>query len=154
MFNFLQTIWQDLHPIIVHFAIGGLFLSFAFTVLNRIRPSAALNETSWILLVVGVLAALPSVVTGLIAHFPYENTAVAGDIEPHQLLGMFGAIFTLGLLVWRWRARRNKNDIGASGAYLALAVIGLAWLFVLGGTGGNLVYQFGVNVRAINPLLK
>ncbi len=154
MFNFLQTIWQDLHPILVHFAIGGLFLSFAFSLLNRLRANATLNETSWVLLAVGALAALPSVVTGLIAHEPYENTAVASAIQPHQLLGMLGTLATLALLVWRWRSRRAGKDIGQSGVYGVFALLGLAWLFVLGGTGGNLVYQFAVNVRAINPLLK
>ncbi|NUM44524.1 MAG: DUF2231 domain-containing protein [Anaerolineales bacterium] len=153
MFDFLQNIWLDLHPIIVHFAIGGLFLSFALTLLARFRPNATLNETSWILLVVGVVAAIPATVTGLIAHFPYEDTALAAAIEPHQFLGMLGTLATLGLAVWRFNARRKGRDIGAHPVYVGLIVAGLVWVVLLGGTGGNLVYELGINVRGVNPLL-
>jgi hypothetical protein len=38
--------------------------------------------------------------------------------------------------------------------YVGLIVLGLVWVVLLGGTGGNLVYELGVNVRGINPLLK
>lgn len=154
MFNFLQNIWLDLHPIIVHFAIGGLFISFALSLLARFRSNPTFNEASWILLVVGGLATLPSVITGLIAHSPYEETALVSAIEPHQFLGMLGTLAVLGLLVWRTLARRKGKDIGAHPLYLAIASLGLVWLVLLGGTGGNLVYELGINVRGINPLLK
>ena len=154
MFDFISHIWLDMHPIIVHFAIGGLFLSFAFTLLAWFRPNAALSEASWILLVVGVAAAIPATITGLIAHFPYEETPLAAAIEPHQLLGMLGTLATLGVLGWRFIARRKGQDIGAHPVYVGLIVLGLVWVVLLGGTGGNLVYELGVNVRGINPLLK
>lgn len=73
MFNFVQNIWLDLHPMIVHFALAGLFLSFGFTLLARIWTNAAFIETSWVLLVVGVVAAVPAVITGFLAHLPYEG---------------------------------------------------------------------------------
>ncbi|MBI3241265.1 MAG: DUF2231 domain-containing protein [Chloroflexi bacterium] len=154
MFDFAQNIWLDLHPMIVHFALAGLFLSFALTLWTRIRPNARLNELSWILLVVGVAAAIPSTVTGLIAHSPYEESALAAAIQPHQFSGMIGTLVSAGVLIWRFVARRRGNDIDMHPAYLGLAVLGLAWLVVLGGTGGNLVFELGVNVRGINPLLK
>lgn len=154
MFDFVQNIWLDLHPMIVHFALAGLFLSFALTLWARIRPRASLNELSWILLVVGVAAAIPSTVTGLIAHLPYEESALAAAIEPHQFLGMIGTLVSTGVLIWRFTARRQGKDLDAHPAYLGLAVLGLAWLVVLGGTGGNLVFELGLNVRGVNPLIK
>jgi uncharacterized membrane protein len=51
-------------------------------------------------------------------------------------------------------ARRRGKDISAHPLYIGIAVAGLLWLFLLGGTGGNLVYQLGVNVRGVNPLNK
>lgn len=154
MFDFIQNIWLDLHPILVHFAVAGLFLSFALTLLARFRPNAALNEASWILLVVGVLAAVPSVVTGLIAHLPYEETELASVIEPHQLLALIGTVVMIGVVFWRWRARRQGKDLHANTIYLGIVVLGLVWIFLVGGTGGNLVYELAINVRGINPLLK
>lgn len=153
MFAFFQNIWLDLHPIIVHFAIGGLFMSFALTLLARFRPSVALNQASWILLVVGVVAAIPATVTGLIAHFPYEETTLAAAIEPHQFLGMLGTLATLGMAGWRLNARRKGQDLGTHPVYVGLIVLGLVWVVLLGGTGGNLVYELGINVRGVNPLL-
>lgn len=153
MFDFVQTIWQDLHPMIVHFALAGLFLSFAATLAAGFFPKLPLHEFAWYLLVVGVAAALPAVVTGLISHTAYENTALAATIEPHQFLGMLGTLASVGVLAWRFVARRRGQDIGAHAGYVGLAVIGLAWLVVLGGTGGNLVFQHAINVRGVNPLL-
>ncbi len=59
----------------------------------------------------------------------------------------------VGLVLWRGWSRRKGNDIGRGTLYLGLAGLGLLWLFVLGGTGGNLVYEYAVNVRGVNPLL-
>ncbi|MCG3208194.1 MAG: hypothetical protein FOGNACKC_01796 [Anaerolineae bacterium] len=154
MFNFVQNIWLDLHPMIVHFALAGLFLSFGFTLLARIWTNAAFIETSWVLLVVGVAAAVPAVITGFLAHLPYEGTALAEAITSHQFLGMIGTLVCIGLLVWRFFARRRGQDIGGHPAYLGLVALGLVWLVLLGGTGGNLVFELGVNVRGVNPLLK
>jgi len=123
MFDFLQHIWQDTHPIIVHFAIAGLFLSFAFSWLARWRSNPFFNEASWYLLLIGVAAAVPSVVTGLIAHSPYEETALASAIEPHQFLGMLGTLACLGLLIWRLIARRAGKDVDSHPVYLGLVGI-------------------------------
>lgn len=154
MFNFIQNIWLDLHPMFVHFALAGLFVSFGLTLLARVWTNTILNETSWVLLIIGVAAAIPATITGLIAHFPYEETSLAATIEPHQFLGMIGTAVAAGVLSWRFLARRRGQDIDAYPAYLGLALIGLVWLVLLGGTGGNLVFELGVNVRGVNPLLK
>lgn len=154
MFNFVSNIWLDLHPMVVHFALAGLLLSYGFTLLARFRSSVTLNETSWVLLVAGVAAAIPAVITGLVAHLPYEGTALAEAITSHQFLGISGTLVAIGLLVWRFLARRRGQDVGGHPAYLGLAALGLVWLVLLGGTGGNLVFELGVNVRGVNPLLK
>ena len=151
MFDFLGNLQRDLHPIIVHFPIALLVLSFTLSLFWQ--RNERLNAASWLLLVVGGFATLPAVVTGLISHLPYEDTALAGVIEQHQLLGLIGSALTLGLLTWRYRSRRKGNDVGSKPYYLAIAGIGIVWLVVLGGTGGNLVYEYGTNVDGINPLL-
>ena len=154
MFDFIPNIWRDLHPMVVHFELGGLFMSFGFTLLARVTGNTKLDELSWVLLVVGVLAAIPSAITGIVSHLPYESLPVASAIEPHQMLGMLGTFVSIGVLFWRFIARRRGKDIGAHPLYIGIAVLGLLWLFVLGGTGGNLVYQYAINVRGVNPLPK
>ncbi len=93
-----------------------------------------------------------AVITGLIAHFPYEGTELNALIEPHQLSAMFGTVLIIALVVWRGLSRRRGRDIGQKGWYVAIAVLGLVWIFVIG-TGGQLVYGYAVNVREVNPLL-
>ena len=151
MFDFLANLQRDLHPIVVHFPIALLVLSFILSLFWR--RSERLNSVSWLLLVVGGLATLPATVTGLISHIPYEETELHGVIEQHQILGLVGTLLTLGLLIWRYLSRRRGTDIGTKPYYLVIAGIGIVWLFVLGGTGGNLVYEYDVNVDGVNPLL-
>lgn len=151
MFDFVGNIVNDLHPIFSHFPIALLVLSFGLTILAKVWPN--LHEPSWLLLWTGGLSAIPSTVTGLIAHEPYETTALHEVIETHQFLGMVGTLVMIGLVIWRFRSRRQGGDVGTGIPYLAFAVVGLLWLFVLGGTGGELTYEYGINVRGVNPLL-
>lgn len=151
MFDFVGNILNDLHPIFVHFPIALLLVSFGLTAVARLRPE--FHETSWLLLVLGGLSTLPATITGLIAHEPYEETASMMFIQSHEMLGIIGTVFTLGVLLWRWQSRKRGEDVGLTTPYLAVAIVGMLWLFVLGGTGGELVYEHGINVRGINPLL-
>ena len=41
----------------------------------------------------------------------------------------------------------------ASSSEKGVVTVGLLWVVVLGGTGGPLTYEYGINVRGINPLL-
>ena len=152
MFDFVATIPQDLHPILVHLPIGLLLVSFVLSFAARRWPH--LQETSWLLLVLGGLATLPATISGLVAHIPYEETALVEVIEVHQLLGLVGTAVTLAVLGWRWRSRRAGRDVGQSPLYLGVVAVGLVWLVVVGGTGGELTYEYGINVRGVNPLLR
>jgi len=151
MFDFLSNIPQDLHPLLVHFPVALLSLSFLLWFWSR--RSAGLRETEWLLFAAGALGTLPATITGLVAHAPYEESTLAEVIQPHQLVAMLGTPAILALLVWRWRCRRRRDDIVRRPWYLALALAGLAWIFIVGGTGGSLVYDHAINVRDVNPLL-
>jgi len=151
MFGFVNTLFNDLHPIVVHFPVALFTLSFLLVFAGRIWPQV--RQTEWLLFVLGAITALVAVITGLIAHQPYETTGLNTVIEPHQLSAMFGTVLIIALVVWRGLSRRRGRDIGQKGWYVAIAVLGLVWIFVVGGTGGQLVYEYAVNVRGVNPLL-
>lgn len=82
MFDFIRNIPNDLHPIFSNFPIVLFVLGFSLTYLGRIWPQY--HETSWPLFALGVLSAIPSTITGLIAHFPYETTELHEVIELHN----------------------------------------------------------------------
>lgn len=154
MFEFTTHLIEDLHPILNHFPIALLVLSF-FLVFARRRWNS-LAYTEWLLFAWGAIMTLPASISGLIAHEVYEESDLHGTIETHGLPANIGTVVMLAMVVWRWRSRRfdPANDIGNRGWYLAFAIAGLLWIFFVGGTGGSLTYDHGINVRAVNPLLK
>ena len=74
-------------------------------------------------------------------------------IEIHQMLGVLGTLSMLLIVGGRFWRRRQQKDFGWSHGYRVLAAVGLIWVTILGGTGGQLTYEYAVNVRTINPLL-
>ena len=54
---------------------------------------------------------------------------------------------------WRWFSRRRGADAGTTPLYLVVILVGMVGLVLSGMTGGDLVYDYGINVRGVNPLL-
>ena len=144
---------EDMHSIIVHFPISLLVLVAALTVYVQFRRNDGLTLTSWILLSLGTLGAIAASITGLISHFPYEETELHGVIETHQWWSFGVTALFIGLTVWRWMSRRNGRDAGESLPFLGVTLLGTVGLVISGMTGGDLVFDYGINVRGINPLL-
>lgn len=151
MFEFVANIGNDLHPIINHFPIALLSLSFVLAFLARVKPD--LGTTEWWTFAIGAIMTLPATITGLIDHFPYEETNLHEVVEVHQLISIVGTLIMLIAVGWRYVSRRRGLDIGNSQLYLLFAVVGIVWIFISGGTGGSLTYDYGINVRGVNPLL-
>jgi uncharacterized membrane protein len=149
----VSILLTHLHPSLIHFPIALLFVSVALDMLAR-RASAmqrSLRFSRWLSLLLGSVATLPAVLTGLIAHLPYEQSPLIDVIEVHQYLG-FGTTLLFGALTgWRWRTRRQQRDAAASWLYVGVAVVGLAVLVLTGMTGGNVVYQYGIGVAHNTP---
>jgi len=124
MLNFLSTLTQDLHLLIVQFPIALFPLSFLFALLARFWPK--LRETERLLLVIGTLAAFVAVITGLIAYLPYEDTLLTAVIEPHQFSALIGTIAMIAIIVWQAISRRKGKDLGQTPFYLVFALLGLA----------------------------
>lgn len=137
------------HPLLVHFPIALLFASWALDVASRRWPQ--LRQTAWIVLLLGTIAAIPTAITGIIAHFPYEESAFIGDIERHEQLALSTTALFIALAAWRWWRRRNGDEIGSTWLYLGLALVGLVLLTLTGANGGYLVYDLGVGVRGVAP---
>ena len=142
---------QDAHPILVHFPIALLVVCGVMSYAGLRYPH--LLETTWLLLLIGGLSTIPVTISGLIAHIPYEETALYEVVERHQMFGFVTTVVFLALIGWRWQARRAGADNGFSWPFLIGLTIGVLFVFMAGSTGGDLVYDYAVNVRAVNPLL-
>ena len=151
MFDFIANIFNDFHPIMVHFPIALLLVSFGLSITARFKPKWL--SAAWITFLIGALGTIPATISGLISHIPYETTELHDVIQTHQLLGFATTLIFIGLLIWRWVKLRQGIDIGNSGLFIGAMFIGLIFLTLTGGNGGELVYTHAVNVRGINPLL-
>ena len=150
MFEFLSHLTDDLHPALNHFPIALLTVSFLLSF--AARRWTGLRATEWFTFCWGAIMAVPTAITGLIAHEPFEELPVHATIEQHGLPANIGTLFMVAMVIWRYRSRRKGNDVGERSWYLAFAVIGLIWIFIVGGTGGSLTYNYGINVRGTTPL--
>jgi uncharacterized membrane protein len=145
--NPLDHLRDYLHPILSHFPIALLVVSVALDLAGRRFPSTRPN--AWLLLVLGTLGAVAATGSGIVAHFPYEESAAHDAISTHQFQGIGTTILFIALTAWRWWSRRRGADAGASWAYTVFSVAGVALLTVTGMSGGELVYEWGVAVKGV-----
>lgn len=146
--GFLENLLNHVHGATTHFPIALLFLSAGLDVFARRWPG--LRSAAWLLLALGAVGTVVGTLTGLAAHFAYENVERLHDpIERHQNLGFVTTAIFAGLAAWRWRSVRGGKDVGGTRLYLVLMLLGLAVLGLTGFLGGNLNLEWGVGVRGI-----
>ncbi len=137
------------HPRLVHFpiALGLVGVVFVAWGLLRARPTwTAYGRTSLLLGWLGVLAAA---LTGLIDQSRAPDTpAVRDTINLHISVGV-ALIVVFGLaLYWPLRDRKLFAASQKRWAYLALLLVGAAFIVLEAWLGGQLVYKLGVGVAA------
>lgn len=154
-----------LHPASVHFPIALLLLGSALGLVHISgRWPWDLRRTVWILLVAGWVGAAVAVLTGLLAQAPLAPDApYRGVLNWHigtglaQLL-LYGFLLYRGWLFTRGKARKRRaatnnpatdllDDRGARTWLVVVLVTGMAMIVATGWYGGQLVYEFGVNVQ-------
>jgi uncharacterized membrane protein len=126
------------HPIMVHFPIALFFVSLALDLLGMIRRDAALHIAGFYNLVIALLSAFASLVTGYIAflrlHFPFE-----GVTRNHIILALSTTVLMTILYAIRVH-RHEKMSTGARVLYLIVGMIGVVTLALVGHYGGEMVY--------------
>ena len=145
---------EDLHPITAHFPIALLVVFTGLTVFAAFRRNGWVLEASWLLLLLGTLGAVVATVSGFVSHFPYEETKVHDVIEVHLRWSVAVTVIFIVLTVWRLVSRLRGSDVGSSIPFAAFVVLGTGVLTMSGMTGGDLVFDYGINVRGVNPLLE
>jgi uncharacterized membrane protein len=140
----------DLHPLFVHLPIAGWLFAAALALWPR--RGEAVDFALGFVLLAGTLGALPSVVTGLIAHEPYEVLPVHDAVSRHQLAALGTTLaFMVASVLWLWDRRRGgalRQGLPFRGAVVVLTAL----VLFTGWSGGYLVYEEGLNTPA-DPLL-
>jgi len=98
MSDLLSNALTHLHPMLVHFPIALLVVSWVLDIAARWAPSLRLS--GWALLFLGALGTIPAVISGIVAHFPYESTSAIRAIAAHERLGQLTTLFFV-MRYWR-----------------------------------------------------
>lgn len=140
---------HPIHPVVVHFPIGLLCASVAFDALAPRWPTGGLRETSLYTLPAGVMIAALAVATGGMEEDMAEWAGAPESVlELHESLGtvtlaVFVALLGLRLsMAWGWIREVRSLTLG-------LGVTGIVILVLTGYWGGELVYAYGIDVKAV-----
>ena len=140
---------HPIHPIVVHFPIGLLCASVAFDALAPRWSTGGLREASLYTLLAGVMSAALAVATGGMEEDLAERAGAPESVlELHESLGtvtlvIFVALVGLRLaMAWGWLKETRSLTLG-------LGVTGIVILALTGYWGGELVYTYGIGVKAV-----
>jgi len=145
---------QEIHPILVHFPIVFFLTLGAFDVIALVRGvkifgrSCASSISTGLAALAGVSAIFVSFFGDMAADVAVRSGVPEARLETHETLGTTTAIF-VGiwalvriLLWWRDQALSSRGRTAAVGIEVAGALLVITTAYF----GGQLVYDFGVNV--------
>ena len=146
------------HPQIVHTPIALLIFSALFALLGRLLDRDWLRKTAMVMLVIGALGAFVAMRSGYYAHdVPEDKQGVPEEaIDDHAAKALITFRLAMAALLAYVIATRLKGN-----AKTAVSVLGLALQIsaavsvgITGKEGGELVYEYGANVKVDGKLVK
>ena len=134
------------HPIFVHFPIVFWFAALLFELLAVWRTSDEMQRTASRMLYWGTLAALVTVLTGLVAEKSVPPGVAQRVVGIHQALMLVSTSLAGALCIFAFSVRRNFTVQLRKAMLLGLCV--LAVLVIFGADrGAQLVYEYGSAVN-------
>jgi uncharacterized membrane protein len=128
-----------LHPMLVHLPIGILFLAFIFECLSRFRRYKKLRSAIQPALLLGVLSAIASAITGwyLSQEGGYDNEL----LDRHKSLGIATTVFVAIVYVLRRSSGKFFQDKSRKNAFYFFLFIPLIILVsITGHFGGSMTH--------------
>lgn len=147
-----KNLGHPLHPALVHLPVGLFAGSLIFDILSFFQQSPAAGNffvnASWYCLLIGVIAAIPTAVTGLSEFLDLPaNTRVQRIGLTHLILNV---VLVVGYAIQLFARDTNAFSVGAGSFVFNL--VEFALLGYSGYLGGRMAYEFGVGSRtSINP---
>ncbi|KXS96432.1 hypothetical protein AC578_3215 [Pseudocercospora eumusae] len=172
---------KPVHPATVHFPISFLFLGYALDTLNHVRSSLPngvssnlaspndMTRASYYLLSLGLITAIPAVVTGgreLMVMLNKQGMKDAdGTVKPKVKAAFAHAVFNdvvLALSTYIWYHKRSlanqtlqlqgnvESAYAPSKGMVIAGVIATILMLMAANIGGVLTYNFGVGFSTIS----
>ncbi len=136
---------HPIHPMLVHFPIGFLVLSFLLDLVSLVFPEVpGLLRGSFYAMLLGIIAALLAAVPGIVDYSEIRRDHPGKVIASrHMILNLvIVAIYGINL----WIRSSALSDPKISLLPFLLSIIGIGLLSVSGYLGGRLVYDEGIAV--------
>jgi len=140
-----------LHPAVAHFAIAIPVIILLLELVNIFAKRRGISITSLLLILLTMIVFVTLYITGKAdgsEGYMLLNEAAQTDFKEHKLIGLYliyatSAIFVLKLL--------SMLGVGLFRFLFVLALISFVGVNMLQGKkGGNLVYNHGMNITAVN----
>jgi uncharacterized membrane protein len=142
-----------LHPAVDHFLIALPVVILLLEIMNLVMKKKAVGGVSFFLIVLTMLAAVGAYFTGLAdgkEAFPALNEAAKAALGDHKLLGTYLMLASSALLLFKLLAMTGNKILKA--LYILVLIVFVALLLKQGKEGGELVYEHGINVAAVQAL--
>ena len=136
---------HPLHPPLTDATIGMFVLAAGLAVVGYaggVKEAAA--KATYLALIGGLIAAVPTALTGLVDWLTIEWGSRRWRTATWHLTAMLTAVALFALAAWRQHPGYRHGDVTTGGLVLALA--GLFVLVVGGWLGGSLVFVHGTRV--------
>ncbi|RUM44449.1 MAG: hypothetical protein DSY46_05680 [Hydrogenimonas sp.] len=143
-----------LHPLFVHFAIAIPVIVLVLELVNAKMNRPALSMMSFSFLTLLMVIYLGAFFTGKAdgsEAFALLSDHAKEELKFHKVLGTYLVYATILLFVTKVIAMFVKQNWSRN-LFLAILVIFIAILFKQGKDGGELVYEYGVNVKAVSEV--
>lgn len=147
------------HPQIVHFVVALLIVGVAFRWVSLTGRLAFTGPAATTLILLGTLAAVAAVKSGLDAHGPVERMPGArAAVQRHEEWGqrtrtVFLGVAALELLALGFAAARSERARLVAAVSAVAGLTGLGVLYQAADYGGDIVYEYagGVGTRSGDP---
>jgi len=143
-----------LHPPVDHFAIAIPVLVLIIEIINLFAKKRAIGVISFVLLVIGMVAAVAAYFTGLhdgSEAFDALTQAGQAELKEHKLLGTYLMLASAVVVLFKLLSSMVRRGM-VKGLYLLILVLFVAGILKQGKDGGELVYEYGANVERVADL--
>jgi uncharacterized membrane protein len=130
------------HVALVHFPIALIFTTAAFDMLSLRKQDLALLRAAYFTVIAAAIAAVPTVVTGILAwQLLLEGKALRGNLKLHLVLALFSSALIWLACALHIRRQRSSQAIPLW-IRLAAEIVAVALTLVTAHVGG---FVSGVN---------
>jgi uncharacterized membrane protein len=141
---------HPLHPPLTDATIGMFVLSAGLAIIGKVGGiELAAAKGMWLALIGGLIAAVPTAVTGMVDWLSIEWGSARWRTATLHLTAMVTSVALLALAAWRQYHGYQHGHVTTGGLILTLCGAGV--LTVGGWLGGSLVFVHGTRVLSAGP---